>query len=360
MRRGRTLILVGLLILLLVVLAVFALAGPRTQPPKASPTPQVAMAKIVVAFQPISRGSQVITTAVGLFDWPVSQVPPAALTDISKAIGKFAKIDVPQGIPVLPAMLAQSPAEAAAAGGSVAAIAVQPGKVAAAFPFRSTYPDAASLPFDRRDKEVIPRLLSVAYAIQPGDRVDVMACFWVYEIDKDFQTRKPNQLSYIVASNNPQQPLPQIIQGMAGRPTVGPGGIAAVEGPSEPQLPRMVCQWTVQNARVLSLGDWGVPAAPPPQQPAQGGQPTPTPAPPVPQVATLELDPQDALVLKYVRETGAQLDVVLRAASDKESRFTTEAVTLQYVFERFRVAIPPKLDYTIAGGGGVPPVGAGK
>jgi len=78
----------------------------------------------------------------------------------------------------------------------------------------------------------------------------------------------------------------------------------------------------------------------------------------LPQVLTLEVDPQDALVLKYARETGAQLDLALRAAGDKETRFTTEAVTLQYLFERFRVSIPPKLDYTFAGGGGVAPTGA--
>jgi Flp pilus assembly protein CpaB len=72
---------------------------------------------------------------------------------------------------------------------------------------------------------------------------------------------------------------------------------------------------------------------------------------------TLEVDPQDALVLKYARETGAQLDLALRAAGDKDSKFSTEAVTLQYMFERFKVAVPPKLDYGIGGAGGVP-VGA--
>jgi Flp pilus assembly protein CpaB len=355
MRRGRTFILLGIVLALgAVLLAV--LLRPRAPAPQPTPAAQaVPMTKIVVAIQPVPRGSQIITGAAGLLDWPSAQLPPAAMTDPSKAIGKFAKLDIPQGVPILPTMLAQSPAEAAASAGSVAALAVQTGKVAAAFPFRSTYPDVSSLPYDRRDKELIPRLLSVAYAIQPGDRVDVMACFWVYEIDRDFQTRLPNQIGYI----DPQNPGKPVV-GMAGRPVVVPGGGSGVEGPSEAQLPRMVCQWTVQNARVLSLGDWGTPTTAPTPAPAQGNQPTPTPAPPVPQVATLELDPQDALVLKYEREVGAQLDLVLRAASDKESRFTTEAVTLQYVFERFRVSIPPKLDYTIAGGGGVPPVGASK
>jgi Flp pilus assembly protein CpaB len=353
MRRSRTFILLAM-VLLLVAVALFLLLNRQPPPPKTpEPTAQaVPTTKIVVAFQNIPRGGQIITGAVGLFDWPTSQMPPSAYqeADIGRAIGKFAKIDIPQGLPVLPSMVATSPAEAAAAGGSVAALAILPGKVGVAFPFRSTYPERENLPYDRRDKEVLPRLLSVAFAVQPGDRVDVLACFWVYDLDKEFQTRLPNVIGYI-DPQNPSKP----VEGLAGRPVVAPGGGPGVEAPAEPQLPRMVCQWTVQNARVLGLGDWGVALTPP--TPAPGGGPTPTPAPALPQVATLEVDPQDALVLKYAREMGAQIDLVLRAAGDKESRFSTEAVTLQYMFERFRIAIPPKLDYTIGGGGGVP-VGA--
>ena len=67
MRRGRTLILLGILLALLAVLAGVLLARPTAQQPKAvEPTAQaVPMAKIVVAFQNISRGSQIITSAVG-------------------------------------------------------------------------------------------------------------------------------------------------------------------------------------------------------------------------------------------------------------------------------------------------------
>ena len=353
MRRSRTFILLAIVLLLLAAAAFILLNRPAPPPPTVQPTAQaVPTTKIVVAFQNIPRGGQIITGAIGLFDWPTTQVPPSAYkeADISRVVGKFAKIDIPQGLPIVPTWLATSPAEAAAAGGSIAALAIQPGKVGVAFPFRSTYPEKENLPYDRRDKEVSPRLLSVAYAVQPGDRVDVMACFWVYELDKDFQSRLPNKIGYI-DPQNPSKP----VEGLAGRPVVAPGGVPGVEAPAEPQLPRMVCQWTVQNARVLGLGDWGVPVVAP--TPVPGGGPTPTPAPALPNVATLEVDPQDALVLKYARETGAQIDLVLRAAGDKESRFSTEAVTLQYIFERFRVAIPPKLDYTIGGGGGVP-VGA--
>ena len=352
-RGGRTLILIGLLLAVgAVVLAIFL--GQQKPPPKpAAPTaPPVETVKIVIAVQPIPRGGKIITGAVDLFEWPALRVPPGALTDSGRAIGKFSKIDISPGLPILPGMIAASPAEAAATGGSAAALAIQPGRVGVVFPFRSTYPDKDTLPYDRRDKEVLPRLLSVGYAIQPGDHVDVLACFWVYELDKEFQSRTPNKFGYIDPEKRGQP-----VEGMAGRPIVVPGGAPGVEGPSEPQLPRMVCQWTAQNARVLGLGDWvAAPSAPSTPQPG-GGQPTPTPVPPLPQFVTLEVDPQDALVLKYARETGAQLDLALRAAGDKESKFSTEAVTLQYMFERFKVAVPPKLDYGIGGAGGVP-VGA--
>lgn len=351
MQRGRTLILLGLVLAVGAVLAAVWLGGlgrPAPKPATATAQP-VPVTQIVIAFQNIPRGGQIITGAVGLFDWPTAKLPPNAYTDPNKVIGKYAKIDVPQGLPILEAMVAISPAEAAAAGGSVAALAIQPGKVGVAFPLRSTYPEKENLPYDRRDKEVLPRLLSVAYAVQPGDRVDVMACFWVYEMDKEFQTRKLNKFYYL----NPEKPT-EPLELPAGRPAVGASGLGGVEGPSEPQLPRLVCQWTVQNARVIGMGDWLTVAQPTPQ-PGQQQQGTPQPV--TPQVVTLEVDPQDALVLKYAREAGAQIDMVMRAAGDKESRFSTEAVTLQYIFERFRVAVPPKLDYGIAGGGGQP-VGA--
>ena len=350
-RSGRTLILIGLLLAVGTV-AVAILWSQRTSAPKPTPTPPPEeTVKVVIAVQSIPRGGRIISGAVDLVDWPASRKLPDSMSDTSRAIGKFSKIDIAPGMPILPGMIAASPAEAAATGGSAAALAIQPGRVGVAFPLRSTYPDKESLPYDRRDKDVLPRLLSVAYAIQPGDRVDVLACFWVYELDQEFQSRMPNKIGYI-----DQEKGGQPIEGMAGRPIVAPGGVPGVEGPSEPQLPRMVCQWTAQNARVLKLGDWVAAAAPtPPPQPG-GGQPTSTPLPPLPQIVTLEVEAQDALVLKYARETGAQMDLVLRAPTDTE-RFNTDAVTLQYLFERFRVGVPNKLDYGIGGAGGQP-VGA--
>jgi Flp pilus assembly protein CpaB len=343
-RSGRTLILIGLLLAVGTV-AVAILLSQRTSAPKPTPTPPPAeTVKVVIAVQPIPRGGRIITGAVDLFDWPASRKPPEAMSDTGRAIGQYSRTDIIPGMPILPKMIADTYA-------SEAAQAIQPGRVGVAFPLRSTYPNKENLPYDRRDADVLPRLLSVAYAIQPGDRVDVLACFWVYELDQEFQSRMPNKIGYF-----DQEKGGQPLEGMAGRPIVAPGGVPGVEGPSEPQLPRMVCQWTAQNARVLKLGDWVTAPAPTPPPQQGGAQATATPLPPLPQIVTLEVEPQDALVLKYARETGAQMDLVLRSPSDKD-RFNTDAVTLQYMFERFRVGVPSKLDYGIGGAGGQP-VGA--
>jgi len=305
---------------------------------------------IVIAVQSIPRGGQVLSGAVSLYDWPAANLPPDVYTDPGQVLGKFAVMDITRGLPVMRGMVAETLVDLGPT--SRIPLAIERGKVAVAFPLRSTYPtDKENLPYDRRDKEVIPRVLSVAYAAQPGDRVDVLACLWIYEIDKDFQSRLPNKVGYI-DPQNPGKP----VEGMPGRPTVVVGGLPGVEGPSEPQLPRMVCQYVVQDLRVLGVGDWSAGAlqpAPTPRPPQGGQQPTPTPAPPVPQVMTLEAYPQDAVVIKYLREVGAQLDLALRSQGDKGVKFTTEAVNIQYVFERYKISIPPKLDYTVTGGGGV-------
>jgi hypothetical protein len=61
---------------------------------------------------------------------------------------------------------------------------------------------------------------------------------------------------------------------------------------------------------------------------------------------TLIVTPQDAMVLKYAEEVGASVDLVLRSAEDT-GEITTEAVTLQYIFDRFDIELPPKLPYGV-------------
>ncbi len=64
--------------------------------------------------------------------------------------------------------------------------------------------------------------------------------------------------------------------------------------------------------------------------PAEGQQPT------APSALLLVVNPQDALVLKYLRDNGAVMDQVLRAPG-AEQPFTVEPVDMNYLVNRYRV-----------------------
>jgi len=127
------------------------------------------------------------------------------------------------------------------------------------------------------------------------------------------------------------------------------------------QIPRLVSQYSVQNARVLSIGLWQeeLPEIPVPaavatattsdEEAAAEATPPASESSSVAQAATqltsvtLVVSPQDALVLKWALETNASIDLVMRSAVDQDIYAQPEAVTLQYMLDRFQISVPPKL-----------------
>ena len=181
-------------------------------------------------------------------------------------------------------------------------------------------------------------LSAVANALRPGDRVDVLFSFSMVEVDQDSQIK---------------QPLVKI---------GGEDCLAGCQTTGE-QLPRLVSQYSVQNAMVLAVGLW---QDEPPEIPVPAAVATATtrrwmaeaeatpPAPEPPTVAqaatqltsiTLVVSPQDALVLKWALETNASIDLVMRSAVDQDIYAQPEAVTLQYMLDRFQISVPPKLPH---------------
>jgi pilus assembly protein CpaB len=69
-------------------------------------------------------------------------------------------------------------------------------------------------------------------------------------------------------------------------------------------------------------------------------QPTPTPQPAEinPQAILMALDPQDALVLKHIKDAGGIIDIVLRAPT-AEVRFEISPVMAEYLRDRFELVI---------------------
>jgi hypothetical protein len=74
--------------------------------------------------------------------------------------------------------------------------------------------------------------------------------------------------------------------------------------------------------------------------PVEGeAQPTPNPADVRVRAYLLVLSPQDALVLKHMRDAGATFDIVLRSPTSNEL-FELSPVTVEYLIQRYELTIP--------------------
>jgi pilus assembly protein CpaB len=209
----------------------------------------------------------------------------------------------------------------------------------------------------------ITRLTAVAYALQAGDHVNIIASLLLGDIDQNFQTTLPNKSAPVTMPGVTAQNGP-----VSGSITIGPAtsdqGRAELDPvlnqpiylvPSEAQRPRLVSQTLVQDAIVLWVGDFtaesysagtsGQPVQPTPTPvPGQNAPPSTTPA--KPDIVTLVVSPQDAVTLNNLMLTGpaAKLSLVLRSAGDT-SKNPTSAVTLQFILDQYTIPVPAKLPY---------------
>ena len=86
---------------------------------------------------------------------------------------------------------------------------------------------------------------------------------------------------------------------------------------------RQVTQLTLQDAEILRVGPWNAPATTDNSAAAAG-------APNI----TFLVNRQDALVLKFLRETSVEVQLALRAAGDHDI-VQTEPVIVDYIDQRF-------------------------
>ncbi len=353
--RGRLLILLGLVILLGVIAVVVVLqlntggdgggdGGGTSQQVEVIPTfTPIPFVEIVVAVQELPRGLRIPETGaveLRLFPATPETLPFNALQNLDDVIGKIARTDIPREAPVLSTMLVESLQDIADVGSDAAAI-MAPTTV------------AVSIPMDR--------FTGVAYAIREGDYVDVVLSMLFVDIDEEFQTRLPNSIT-LVSIDEAGNVVPQ--QGIEGRLDVGLGGSPVIVGPSEgEQRPRLLTQRTVQNAWVLRTGNFPIegnyigilPSPTPTPRPASEDQQRttdadrpaaqPTPKPP-PDIITLAVSPQDAVVLVWAVESRIPITLLLRAATDF-SQVPTQAVTLDYIMSNFNISAPNRLPYSL-------------
>ncbi|HMQ51639.1 MAG TPA: Flp pilus assembly protein CpaB [Anaerolineae bacterium] len=332
MQRGRLLIILGIILGLATIGAVAflllsgggglpAIGGSTPEPPQVQQAQEeggIPTTQVIVALQPIPRGSEFVAGSIGRRDWPANNVPPDVIADEAETIGKVARTEIVQGQVIVRSMLVDVGVE------GEASLVVPPGRVAVAYPI-----DSQS---------------SVSYAIQPGDSVDILITAYFVDVDEEFQTPLPNKTRFffpVFDEETGAQVGLQLSETIdEGRFELGAGDVASVVVPSTTQIPRRVAQLTVQSAKVLRVGPWI--ELPGPPAPEDG---SPPPPPPPPDVATLAVTPQDALVLYWIRENGINSEMALRAAGEDEADHLTEAVTLQYMLTRFNIAVPPKIEF---------------
>ncbi|HEY63809.1 MAG TPA: Flp pilus assembly protein CpaB [Caldilineae bacterium] len=136
-------------------------------------------------------------------------------------------------------------------------------------------------------------LISRVGVLKPGDRVDLL-----------FSVQVPTNRGPTLVSGGGEMP--------------GSGGVVMVTSKEKEQVTLNL----LQNVTIAAI----VPGRTP-----TGGTDTRTPS-----AILLTVSPQDALVLKYVKDLGGVLDIVLRAPG-AERPFSTEPVDVDYLIHRYQI-----------------------
>lgn len=349
MRGNKTLLIVAVVLIILVVVAGGAYLYLQSQNGpvddelvEATATPEpVVYTDIVIAMQNISRGLEIKVedNAIALQRWPQDALPPEYYTAVEEIDGKFARMDIPRGMPILPNMLG-APGGMLAASGSAAALFEPADRVAYA------------IPMDTQG--------AVAWALEPGDRVDVIAALSIAAMDPQFAAETIKSFTTLI--DDPDMPSQT---GYYGHFELLPTGrYAGVMGLITNTFTSLIVQLTVQDAVVWHVGLWedveaDVIETTTPVTPTAaggggaggllgGGAAAPAATPEAAAAAALveyrDVEPitllvsrEDALVLKYLMEMGADLDLVLRSAGFTGTVIQTQPVWFRYILDKYQL-----------------------
>lgn len=319
---------------------------PGELPP--TPTPEFDFVPVVVTTLSLPIGTRIEPEFVRVEMRPDDNVAVRAgyaFSDPEDVIGRITRTRIDRGQEILDSMLALSTVDLASMGSDLA-LYVNQGNVAIAFP--------------------IDRYTGAAYALRPGDTVDVLSTIGVIDVDPEFHTALPNfyrPVSQILLQEGGSFLLNQgvegrleVIPGINLVATISPRGSLTWDGSYLLQIPRRVTQLTIQQAEVIWLGIWEDPGNlnPPEPEAAEGeeAQPVATPTPlfqrseRYPDIVILSLSLQDALTLKWAMDRGVRMDLALRAQGDT-SDHTTVSISLPQLVEQGGLTIPEPLEFDL-------------
>lgn len=221
--------------------------------PTPEPTAVPQFEEVVVARVDIPLGYRVTPNLLRMETRPVENIALQreegyVFSDPEDVVGRILRVDVRKGQAILQPMLTLDPKDLVAVGSDLS-LYMEQGNVAVSFE--------------------INRESGVAYAMRPGDFVDMMMTLRIVEIDPEFRTALPNdtQRVYQPGLLEGQEFLfPSTVQGrLEFIPEINqvaeiiPRQDPIVEGqqfePGRP-IPKRVTQLTIQRAEVLWVGNW--------------------------------------------------------------------------------------------------------
>jgi pilus assembly protein CpaB len=324
---------------------------------------------VVVLKFDVSRGEEITEAMLEIRNLPTELVTAGSnFSSFAQVVGETARIDLPAGTFLNSSMLVggiggEGDVEATFQGSDHAWLI---GEGMVAFPVP------------------VNRFSSVAYGLSRGDYVDVIVTMAFVDLDTQFQTITPNQTAGVLSPgpnlviegtdyslNYGEFGFNNSVAQSASGGEISPQGRAELDAlldqpfyyvPSETQRSRVVSQRVFQNLAVLNVGTFSVyddegrevliaTDTPEPvgdaaeaDAAAQAVPQMPTSEPP--DIVTLIMWPQDAVTLNYLLYTGAQVTLALRGAgSVNEASTATDAVTLQYLMDVYRIPLPVRLPY---------------
>lgn len=345
--------------------------------PPPAPTPAPGFQRIVVTKTDIPIGTRITPDLIEIKNRPDTNIAVQGgytIENPDEVIGRIARYDIPKGQEILRDMLAVNATDIGALGSDLANF-IDQGDVAIAFK--------------------IDQLSGAAFAVRPGDLVDMLMTLRLVAIDPEFRTALPNFVQrvidpelraggqFLIEDITPQGRL-EFIAEVGQVAEIIPSSVF-IEGqdfePGSP-IPKRVTQLTIQQAEVLWVGTWKTPEeilAAEQANTAQTAQVDPTlaastgetavPAEPEPKrcintltgeltacpvirraispdVIILGMSSQDALALKYAIERGVDIDLALRAQGDL-SNFVTTSVSLPQIIEQGGLSVPPPADFDL-------------
>jgi Flp pilus assembly protein CpaB len=317
------------------------------------PTPSIRLEAVVIARVDLPVGTRLTAELLELEQRPNTNIALQGgyhFSNVEDVVGTMTRVDIQKGDAVLAPMVALQAIDLTTFGSDLS-LYVDRGEVAIAFP--------------------VNERSGAAFAMRPGDLVDVMMTASVISLDPEFKTALPNILE--ILDPDPErglflQPIPQgrleFIEEFNQIIHIVPKSDEdAAEGSEEAlgrAIPKRVTQLTIQQAEVLWVGTWQdrqqlereQAAAQEEAANAETPLPTPTPLPDRNQselfldVVILSMQTQDAVALKWAFERGLDIDLALRAQGDTQS-FATTSVNLFQIVEQEGLLAPQLPDFDL-------------